>query len=300
VHFGIVDIGNSGLKVGMSDRNRRLISQSVRSLYWIYPGDERKPPPKEWLANPSTMRTRMDDVESIAGALSESSKAARMLSDRGESGASQLDCVTWLVGSVQPQATETLRRAVAEFLPNDKVRVIRYSDIDLKIQVDAPERVGLDRLLAASEAWRLGNQSSPMIVVQAGTAITVDWLDEQGTYCGGAILPGISLTLKYLALGTAQLPWLAPPADPCTAKVPGKNTNEAILAGVTAGAIGGLSKLIDDYQVDYDGDPRSIQVIVSGGDGAWLSKAMKVPHRLVEHLVLQSLTRMAGTSDESA
>jgi type III pantothenate kinase len=160
------------------------------------------------------------------------------------------------------------------------------------LQVDAPESVGIDRLLAAWGAWQTSDQNHPLIVIQAGTAVTVDWVDEHGAYCGGAIMPGLSLTLKYLALGTAHLPWLAPPKDPALLAIPGKNTRDAILAGVTASFIGGIEQLQRRYRQQYAGNQNSIETIISGGDGFSLSQSIVPPFRVIDHLVLNALARL--------
>jgi type III pantothenate kinase len=97
-------------------------------------------------------------------------------------------------------------------------------------RVEFPEKTGIDRLLSAWEAWNfingsvLSSEQSAVLVVQAGTALTVDCVAEDGTYLGGAIAPGLGLSLQLLAAGTDQLPWLGNHQVTAEPRLPGKNT----------------------------------------------------------------------------
>jgi type III pantothenate kinase len=304
---GVIDIGNSGLKMaiarvfskGSESEARRnhgdtfLSSKetspfieplhdylSTERLYWRHRSDQSKSPPKEWTESGSRW-SELDDLESISEVLQKC---------RAEAYGQPI--VRWLVSSVQPQALDSIKRCFSELHPFDELRIVSHKDIPIQCQVDHPEQLGIDRLLAAWGAWRSLAQPSPLIVIQAGTAITVDWIDRGGVYHGGAIMPGISLTLKYLALGTAHLPWLAPPVDPTRVVIPGRNTSDAIMAGVNAGFVGGIELLISRYTQQYPGNPADIKIILSGGDGNAISKALKTPIQVIDNLVLRSLVRL--------
>jgi type III pantothenate kinase len=124
----------------------------------------------------------------------------------------------------------------------------------------------------------------PSIVVQAGTALTIDWVDEQDQFMGGAILPGVGLSLQYMAAGTDQLPWLPTDRVHSIPPIPGKNTEQAIAAGVHAAVVGGAKLLIDRYRAG-----RPIPVVISGGDGQLLREAIEPPVFFQKHLVLMGL-----------
>ncbi len=288
--LGVIDIGNSGLKMAMCrvyakgeqpstsnshcDPSRSKVSKSslveppfdflsTERLYWRYPNDQSKTPPKEWTDKGSRW-AELDDLDSIANVVQQC---------RAEAFGQPI--VRWLVSSVQPLALASIKRCFSELYPFDELHVVSHKDIPIHCRVDYPEQVGIDRLIAAWGAWRSLAEPSPLIVIQAGTAITVDWIDRDGDYHGGAIMPGISLTLKYLALGTAHLPWLAPPLDPTRVAIPGRNTSDAIMAGVNAGFVGGIQLLIEKYIQQYPGNPADVQIVLSGGDGNAISKALK-------------------------
>ena len=111
--------------------------------------------------------------------------------------------------------------------------------VPLKLAVREPDRVGADRLCAAYAAWRLA--SGAVVVVDAGTAITVDGVRADGTFAGGAILAGPHLVSEALRRGTALLP-AAPAALPV--RVLGRTTDEALAAGVGYGLGGAVRALI--------------------------------------------------------
>ena len=231
-YFGVVDIGNSGIRASLAEATSSRLHGPIRSIHWRLSSDHPKSPPAEFHTRDSSWAS-IDDDKAIGKILDELTSG---LNDHHHP-------VSWQVSSVQPQALSTFEKSLASRSIECTMRVIGHLDIPMQLKVDAPESVGIDRLLAAWGAWQSSSKKKPLIVIQAGTAVTVDWVDEGGAYCGGAIMPGLSLTLKYLALGTAHLPWLAPPKDPSNVLLPGKNTREAILPGVTASVIGGIEQL---------------------------------------------------------
>jgi type III pantothenate kinase len=143
------------------------------------------------------------------------------------------------------------------------VIVATHDIIPLPVRLAEPGLVGADRLLGAWTA--LGLVGAPCIVVDVGTATTVDVVDADGAFVGGAILPGPALAIRALARGTALLP-------PVPLELPGRSigrdTVEAIASGVMLGhreAIGGLVELMAG---ELGG--RRPKVVLTGGDSATL------------------------------
>jgi type III pantothenate kinase len=150
---------------------------------------------------------------------------------------------------------------------------------DLTIQIpntlSDDATVGQDRLLNALGAWSRAQQAC--IIVDAGTAITVDFVDGQGTFHGGAIAPGLNLMLTALHEHTAALPSLR--FEPPPEGTPfGKNTREAMLMGVQAAARGMVRHLAEKYSEFYEAYP---QIIATGGDARVLFEG----DDLIEHVV---------------
>jgi len=295
--LGLVDIGNSNLKTAIvphgEDANLAspdylsspTLLGSVRSIHWLPSGETSKPPPQEWIADPDSWVVPQD-VDAFRKLLNRLRIEAKVAAE---------DPVAWRVSSVQPAAYASFQKCLEDNFPGDTFHSIERSQIPMPMDVDAPDRVGIDRLLAAWGAWkhyshRMQSQSlepTPLIVIQAGTAVTVDWINEHGTFCGGAIMPGLTMSLKYMALGTAHLPWLAPPDRPSELPIPGRNTQAAILAGASAGFLGGISYLVSKYRSQWVSG--EVPVIVSGGDKLSLAESLTQPFQVMDHLVLASL-----------
>lgn len=121
--------------------------------------------------------------------------------------------------------------------------------------------VGQDRLLCAIGAFQVVQQAC--IVVDLGTAITVDFVDGEGVFQGGAIMPGIAMMFRALHEQTAHLPMLKyekPDPDDLS---PAKQTDLAMQLGVNACVHGAIRWLAERYAEYYEGYP---QIIVTGGD----------------------------------
>ena len=144
--------------------------------------------------------------------------------------------------------------------------VVAATHIPISTALVRPDQTGPDRLLAAWAATR--RYGTPVIVVDLGTATTVDVVDADGFFLGGAILPGLALAADALAEGTARLPRidLAPPAEAI-----GTDTTSAIAGGVVIGHIGAVRELAMRMHEHVGGGVRGAaptKVIVTGGHAA--------------------------------
>ena len=112
----------------------------------------------------------------------------------------------WVVSSVNQERTRSLKNWLLRNRPHDSVRLISLADIPMEIHYDYPERLGIDRAVAAWAAKILLNPSGILLIVDVGTATTIDLVNEKGVYCGGAIMPGPQISAEALFHRTAQLP----------------------------------------------------------------------------------------------
>ena len=96
----------------------------------------------------------------------------------------------WTVCSVNRPSLARLTDWIRNHRINDRVHVIDESEIELVTSIESREQTGRDRLVAAWMAVQLNDGKGPLIVVDAGTAVTVDWIDEQTVFQGGLIFPG--------------------------------------------------------------------------------------------------------------
>lgn len=130
-------------------------------------------------------------------------------------------------------------------------------ELPFELLIDEPEKLGPDRLAAASGARALGLRNA--VIVDCGTAVTVDVLTEEG-FRGGAIFPGYGLILRALKQGTAALPGIE--LSFSGLNLPGRNTSEAMLAGTVIGSAGAVKELIQRSFSSFGSVPP---VIVTGG-----------------------------------
>ncbi len=153
-----------------------------------------------------------------------------------------------------------------------------YHQIPIDVDVDVPSRVGIDRLLNVFAAAQLVSKSRPIIVVDSGTATTVDLMTSNNTFRGGSILPGLRLSAHAMHDYTARLPMINVDQEPADLpKVPGRNTEDAMRAGLFIGQLGAVRELIERLATaaaDRFSEKFSPLVIVTGGGG----------RQLVDHL----------------
>ncbi len=128
--------------------------------------------------------------------------------------------------------------------------------------------LGCDRLAAAVGAYAQYGGQADLMVVDFGTAITIDFVSADGCFEGGFISPGLSTRLRSLHDYTATLPLCTP--DQATEGV-AKSTNEAIAGGV----INGITHEIEGYISKRSEKKRELLVIFSGGDSIFFDKRIK-------------------------
>lgn len=166
----------------------------------------------------------------------------------------------WEVASVHPNRLAELLAWIAA--RGEPVRVVNhFTQIPVKLNVEFPERVGLDRLLNALAVTDFLPKGTPAVVIDVGTAVTIDWLDESHVFQGGAILPGPRLMFDSLHRHTANLP-LVETHEITEVEVPGKHTRHAMEAGVMAAQLGAAEYLVREYARTAARPPW---VILTGG-----------------------------------
>jgi type III pantothenate kinase len=217
---------------------------------------------------------RLDTTSASAADLAE---GLRALSQRAPRRPERIVAV-----SVVDRWTDRLERAADDVgLP---LTVAGASTIPLATTLLRPDRAGSDRLLAAWAAASL--YGVPVIVVDLGTATTVDLVDADGFFVGGAILPGLTLAAEALAEGTAKLPRVEPELPD---EVVGPDTSAALRSGIVIGHVGAVRELVQRMRIGLGERPGAVQprsvaragadraakVIVTGGHAAaaWAGSA---------------------------
>jgi len=199
--------------------------------------------------------------------------------------ADQMTAADWVLSSVNRPAADRL----ADWLTvkNVNVRLLTRQDVPIALEVDEPQNVGLDRLVADVAANVLRDPDRPAIVVDLGTAITVDLISVGGAFVGGAILPGMSLAARALHEHTDQLPQIEPQQIAGPPPALGKSTRANIDSGLFWGAVGAIRELVERLAADQPAPP---QVFVTGGAAPavvdLLDDAQHVPHLLLSGIAV--------------
>lgn len=148
------------------------------------------------------------------------------------------------------------------------VAVRHTRSVPVKLAVDQPDAVGLDRALNALAATRLYPDQSA-IVVDSGTTTTVDFVSADAVFHGGTIFPGLRLSAYALHDYTAKLPMLNVDAEQSVLPtLPGRNTEEAMRAGLYWGQLGAIREIVDRMSQPLERPPA---VILTGGGSRLLS-----------------------------
>jgi type III pantothenate kinase len=287
----LVDIGNSGLRAIRIEPRSEVLENNIWKLSWPANFSVKGKSIPLQTQSPNHKWCEQDDQA-----------AFQWLVNSIEPQRSE----TWYVSSVKQSALDQLQSACSSEGISNRFRKLNYMDLPMPLDVDAPEKVGMDRLVSSWEAWNVINVDRrhagaspvatdlrPVITVQAGTAVTVDLVSADGVFRGGAIMPGLGLSLQLLAAGTEQLPWIANGAVSGLPELPGKNTSQAIAAGVHACLAGGATFLINRYRQEFHRD--DISVIVTGGDAKVLQSFIQPPCIPLDHMVLRGLNRLIAT-----
>ncbi|MGV6813407.1 MAG: type III pantothenate kinase [Phycisphaerales bacterium] len=168
-----------------------------------------------------------------------------------------------IMSSVADQAAQAIEDQLRERFNWATYRIGRDLQIPIRhtLSEAGEQSVGQDRLLCALGAYGVVKQAC--IVVDMGTAITVDFVDGTGVFHGGAILPGVNMMLQSLTNSTAHLPEIKFVMPDQSSKEPAKETEIAMRLGVMASARGAIRFLAEQYAEFYEGYP---QIIATGGD----------------------------------
>ena len=183
-----------------------------------------------------------------------------------------------IISSVKTTADELIDSLTA------RIPYVHYlsfrSRLPFAIEYDTPETLGPDRIAAVGGAY-LYFPGAEILVIDAGTAITYDYLIGK-TYKGGNISPGLGIRFKALNKFTGRLPLVAP-SDIYT--FPGRNTIDAIVAGVLSGVIYEINEYIRTFEKKY----TQVKVVLTGGDGEYLKGKINHQVNYIPDLVIDGL-----------
>ncbi|MBN8565210.1 MAG: type III pantothenate kinase [Flavobacteriales bacterium] len=173
-----------------------------------------------------------------------------------------------------------------------KIHVVsRLTSFPFQNLYETPTTLGVDRMVLAAGATLLfSNQKR--LVIDAGTCITYDFIDEQNNYLGGAISPGFRLRYQSLHQFTAKLPLLS--VEEIDFFI-GKSTNQSIHSGV----INGIVHEIEGFIHQYAKENENFTIILTGGDAVFLAKRLKNTIFANSNFLLDSLNQLFQFSNKN-
>lgn len=189
-----------------------------------------------------------------------------------------------IMSSVVPHMTDTLPQTFSKYFCKKPIQIGPGIKTGMNIIYDNPREVGADRIVNGVGAY--SKYKGPSIVIDLGTAVSIDVIDGQGNYIGGAIAPGIQISSDALFARASKLPRveLQKPDN-----VTGKNTIEGIQSGIYYGFTGMIDRLIEEIAKDMEEDLEDINIIATGGFSELIMRDSKYIKILDPTLTLDGL-----------
>jgi type III pantothenate kinase len=180
------------------------------------------------------------------------------------------------VGSLDPEI-------IAEFekVHNKLIILDHNTPLPISISYSTPETLGHDRIAAASGALQIYPNTN-VLIIDMGTAITIDFISAEGKFLGGNISPGLHTRFRALNQYTAKLPLVTGDSN---FPLFGTDTNTAIIAGVQQGIVFEIDRYMDEFTLHYP----DCEFIITGGDASFFVSKFKRPIFAMPELVLTGL-----------
>lgn len=187
-----------------------------------------------------------------------------------------------ILSSVKPYDEELKRILSEEF--DQFLELDHQTELPIENLYETPETLGKDRIAAAVGANELFPGQN-LLIIDAGTAITYDLVSEKNQFIGGNISPGLEMRFKALNHFTGKLPLISYSDE---FELIGRNTTDAIRAGVQNGILYEMGQNIDFFNKNY----RNLHIIMTGGDANFFDKKLNYSIFVHFNLTLIGLNRI--------
>ncbi|MGQ3684868.1 MAG: type III pantothenate kinase [Candidatus Loosdrechtia sp.] len=186
-----------------------------------------------------------------------------------------------VLSSVNPETETLIVECVERCFHMKPCCIGKDMPVPIPVVTDHPEKVGSDRLANAVAAFE--RTKGWAIIVDAGTAITIDVIDDKGAFLGGTIAPGVALSSKALHQYTAFLPdiFIHKPKN-----IIGKNTEEAISSGIYWGTVGMVENILSMLCDEINCKPA---ILATGGDATMLQQEIPFITEVIPELTLEGI-----------
>ena len=162
--------------------------------------------------------------------------------------------------------------------------------LPFKLNYQTPETLGNDRL-ALSAAGSVLYPNTNKLIIDVGTCITIDFVDDKNNFLGGSISPGIDMRYKSLNNYTANLPLLKMEDH---FSFPGESTSSSIHTGVLNGVCNEINGVINKINSQFD----NVKVILTGGNAKFLSKRLKISIFANQNFILEGLNSILNLNKD--
>jgi len=187
-----------------------------------------------------------------------------------------------ILSSVKPVDDEILQFLSGNF--DLFIELDHQTELPIKNLYETPETLGKDRLAAAVGANELFPDQN-LLIIDAGTAITYDLVSEKNEFIGGNISPGLQMRFKALNHFTGKLPLVSYSDE---FQNIGRNTTDAIRAGVQNGILYEIAQTIELFNKNY----QNLQIVMTGGDSIFFDKKLNYTIFVHFNITLIGLNRI--------
>lgn len=186
-----------------------------------------------------------------------------------------------IISSVVPPLMHVLEALCEKYLRRKPLIVGPGIKTGLNLRYENPREVGADRIVNAVAA--IEHYGGPLVVVDFGTATTFDCIDAQGNYLGGAIVPGIGISTEALYQRASKLPRIELEKPK---KVIGRNTVNAMQAGIIFGYAGQVDGIVERIAAEMGAKPK---VVATGGLAELIASETRSIEEVNPRLTLEGL-----------
>lgn len=203
-----------------------------------------------------------------------------------------------VISSVVPNFTIRTRNLLIKEYKIDPYIITQQSKFNIKIEYRTPDSLGIDRICGAEGAFiqykkenNFKTNDKPIIVIDLGTATTINLIKPQGIFAGGIIAPGIVTMTKSLFNNTAQLPYVDLNEYH---EFIGKDTNSCIASGIINSAIGLIERVVDRIKKDFK--TSKITIYITGGNAPLIKPYLSFDCSIVSDLILKGANEIFQNS----
>ena len=205
-------------------------------------------------------------------------------------GHARADVTVVIIATVVPRALHNLQTLARKYFGTEPLIAGQgRAGWGMALDIDEPQSLGADRAVTAIAAH--ARHDGDLIVIDFGTATTIDWIDYRGAYKGGLIAPGINLSLDALVTAAAKLPRIAIEAPRGEVTVIGRNTVDQMHIGIFWGYIALIEGLVSRMRAEIG---RPARVIATGGLASLFERHTSVFDAIEPDLTIQGLAILAS------